>query len=459
MARLAFYTQTYNSEKYVAKAIESVLNQTFTDFVYYIVDDASSDGTVDIIKEYAKKDNRIIAYFSPENKRVLLYNEFLGKITQSDTEFLCWLDNDDWYEPEFAKKMILAMDEFTADLAICATVHLDENTMSIISRSLDMTKLIKREEYGEYFGRIYNFLRPVWGKVYRLSIIKNNKIRLKTDLAIGADTAFVLDYMRYATSVYFDGEVLHNYLTRSRSGSRTFRPVILESSFMLQKFTTSWIRDMNADTLQNREFLSAVFLNSTGYSIKVLMLSDLSIAEKAAHFCDIYTKSEVSEEFLLLSKSQQTGLREWYQEHRVWLWEMVSPLLSGDRPKKIVQMLIDQDAVMSEVKNNHELIKKPQVVNLMLLRDYSAVSAAIHTEIMSEIDKDADLALALMDLCQYVAAYEEDAGLFVFSKKAMLEVFLNREDKENFDMLADELDEMIPDDIDVAKMRRLWEGD
>ena len=54
MARLAFYTQTYNAEKYVAKAIESVLNQTYTDFVYYIVDDASSDGTVDIIKGYGE---------------------------------------------------------------------------------------------------------------------------------------------------------------------------------------------------------------------------------------------------------------------------------------------------------------------------------------------------------------------------------------------------------------------
>jgi len=359
MARLAFYTQTYNAEKYIAKAVESVLAQTFTDFVYYIVDDASSDATVDIIKKYAENDSRIIAYYSPVNRITELYNEYLEKIIKSDAEFVCWLDNDDWYKPRFAEKMISAMDGCATDLAICATEYIDEDTMNTVSRSLDMTKLIKRDEYGEYFGRIHNFFRPVWGKIYRLSVFRNNHIRFMIDLAVGADTAFVLDYIRYANSIYIDGEVLHNYLIRSRSISRTFLPSMLESSFSLQKLTINWLRDMDAATLQNREFLAAVFLNSTGYSIKILMSSDLPIAEKAAHFCDSYTKSEVAEELLLLRDSVHPTVREWYDEHRVWLWEMVSPLLPGDRPNKIAQMLIDQDAVMSNIRYSHELIKKP----------------------------------------------------------------------------------------------------
>jgi hypothetical protein len=94
----------------------------------------------------------------------------------------------------------------------------------------------------------------------------------------------------------------------------------------------------------------------------------------------------------------------------------------------------------------------------MLMSDYSAVSAVIQAEIMSVIDEDSGLAFTLMDLCQYVAAYIEDAGLFIFAKKAMLEFYLNNNDKENFLALADELDEMLPDDIDVTKMRSLWDG-
>jgi len=49
----------YNAEKYVAEAIESILNQTFKDFEFIIIEDGSKDKTFDIVKKYAEKDHRI----------------------------------------------------------------------------------------------------------------------------------------------------------------------------------------------------------------------------------------------------------------------------------------------------------------------------------------------------------------------------------------------------------------
>jgi glycosyltransferase involved in cell wall biosynthesis len=51
----------YNCEKYLPEAIESILNQSFTDFEFIIVDDCSTDGSWEIIQEYAAKDTRIVA--------------------------------------------------------------------------------------------------------------------------------------------------------------------------------------------------------------------------------------------------------------------------------------------------------------------------------------------------------------------------------------------------------------
>ncbi len=106
MPRIAFYTQTFNSSKYIRKAIESVLNQTFTDFVYYITDDVSTDNTCDIVREYAQKDKRIIFTVAEENFMMQTTNISLKMIYESDCEFLCTLDADDWYDSDFAEKMI-----------------------------------------------------------------------------------------------------------------------------------------------------------------------------------------------------------------------------------------------------------------------------------------------------------------------------------------------------------------
>jgi glycosyltransferase involved in cell wall biosynthesis len=57
----------YNCERYIAESIESILDQSFTDFEFIIIDDASTDGSWEIIQKYAVKDARIISIRNDEN--------------------------------------------------------------------------------------------------------------------------------------------------------------------------------------------------------------------------------------------------------------------------------------------------------------------------------------------------------------------------------------------------------
>lgn len=83
----------YNCEKYISKAIESILNQTFTDFEFIIIDDGSTDNSWSIIQEYAKKDNRIIAIKNDENLKIC---KTLNKwIELSRWEYIARMDSDD----------------------------------------------------------------------------------------------------------------------------------------------------------------------------------------------------------------------------------------------------------------------------------------------------------------------------------------------------------------------------
>lgn len=94
----------YNREKYVVEAIESILNQTYTNFEFIIIDDCSTDNTFEIVKEYAKKDNRILAL---KNDKNYCYVHSLNKgIEIAKGKYIARMDDDDISLPERFEKQV-----------------------------------------------------------------------------------------------------------------------------------------------------------------------------------------------------------------------------------------------------------------------------------------------------------------------------------------------------------------
>lgn len=100
---------SYNHEKYISSAIESVLNQTFTDFNLIIIDDASKDGSQSIIKDYQKIDSRIILVIHDENKGIAkTFNEGIEK---ADGKFIAFIASDDLWVKDKLKKQLNILEE------------------------------------------------------------------------------------------------------------------------------------------------------------------------------------------------------------------------------------------------------------------------------------------------------------------------------------------------------------
>lgn len=114
--KLTVIMPVYNVEHYVSRAIESVLNQTFSDFDLIIVDDGSKDNSLNICKEYALNDSRVRVY-SQANAGVSTARNFaLDQIIT--TEFVTFIDSDDWIEKDLYEQSIESMDKFHLDLCI-----------------------------------------------------------------------------------------------------------------------------------------------------------------------------------------------------------------------------------------------------------------------------------------------------------------------------------------------------
>lgn len=100
--KVSILMPAYNAEKYIEEAIESILNQTFTDFEFIIIDDCSTDKTWEIIQKYSKKDKRIVAIKNEENLKL---SATLNKgIDICKGEYIARMDSDDWSYPDRLQK-------------------------------------------------------------------------------------------------------------------------------------------------------------------------------------------------------------------------------------------------------------------------------------------------------------------------------------------------------------------
>ena len=97
-------TPMYNSEKTISRTIESVINQSYNKWEMIIVDDGSSDKSADVVKEYCKRESRIL-FFQNEEKKGVSYARNRA-INMSRGQYIAFLDSDDWWKAEKIEKQI-----------------------------------------------------------------------------------------------------------------------------------------------------------------------------------------------------------------------------------------------------------------------------------------------------------------------------------------------------------------
>lgn len=126
MKKVSIIIPVFNTEKYIAKAVESIINQTYSNIELIIVDDASTDSTYQICENYAQRDNRIRLYKNNSNLGMMAnWNKALDYVTG---EYWGKLDADDWWDITFVEKCVSILDVQHETGMVCGRyVIVDEN--------------------------------------------------------------------------------------------------------------------------------------------------------------------------------------------------------------------------------------------------------------------------------------------------------------------------------------------
>ena len=102
--KISIITASYNYEQYIKETIESVLAQTYQDWEMIIIDDGSSDNSVDVIKSYCSKDSRIKLFTHENNINKDLKETILLGLEKAEGDWIVFLESDDSITPDYLEK-------------------------------------------------------------------------------------------------------------------------------------------------------------------------------------------------------------------------------------------------------------------------------------------------------------------------------------------------------------------
>lgn len=175
MANLTVIVPIYNREKYLKKCIESILNQTYTDFELLLIDDGSTDNSLEICNHYKALDERVRVITKPNTGLADVRN--IG-VENTNTEFLAYVDSDDYIHPEMYETLMKKQQEENADIVMCDYMKVDENGNQLINPNIPDLKcevLSKKEALGKLFTTDSGKIVICCNKIYRKSLFHNVK--------------------------------------------------------------------------------------------------------------------------------------------------------------------------------------------------------------------------------------------------------------------------------------------
>lgn len=206
----------YNVEEYLIKCLNSIVNQDFTKYEVILVNDGSTDSSIDIAMKFCDKYD----FFKLINKK----NGGLGTARNTAIEhingkFVVFIDSDDYISSDYISKLYSNITNNNADMAICTHEKIIEsnNKNEIINLDIDCSKVYSNIETLKLL-----FLRKIkcyaWDKIYKTSLFKDNNIRYLEN-RFYEDIVTTVKLITNCTKVSFINEPLYKY--RIREGNIT----------------------------------------------------------------------------------------------------------------------------------------------------------------------------------------------------------------------------------------------
>ena len=255
MPKISVIIPVYNGEKYIQRCIDSVFNQTYSNVEIIVVNDGSTDNTENILKKYSN-----IVLVNKKNEGVSKARNTGFSLATGDYVYFC--DADDYLEKDafeilvkkYAESDLLRFGHYVVNGEKKKEKKNTDDVLALVDLTFDSKKLLEYLVSNKTEGHLWNYL-------FKLSVIKDNKILFDEELFYQEDVMFLLEYCLKIKNVKVISNPYYNYCVNENSVTKNIESSIrnLSSIANLRYKILKLLKDsnnMNLSSLLEQRFLN-----------------------------------------------------------------------------------------------------------------------------------------------------------------------------------------------------------
>lgn len=205
-ARVSLIIPAYNAEDYIVRSMDTALAQTFSDLEIIVVDDESTDHTLNILDWYAERYLNVRIIHQKNAGPAVARN--MG-IKAAEGEYIGFLDSDDMICPNMVSSLYHSAKANDCDIAITSVHKIeDDGYKKIMVYQLEEDTAIAVEDFFWIYFHTDISMVAVWNKLYRASLVKE---RLLPKLILGEDGAWTPYILSYAENICYRNDLSYEY--------------------------------------------------------------------------------------------------------------------------------------------------------------------------------------------------------------------------------------------------------
>lgn len=262
MKLVSIIIPVYNSEKYIDRCINSIVNQTYKDIEIILIDDGSSDRSIDIINNYVNKDNRIKVYTQKNAGPSSARNYGLDVSTG---DYVMFVDADDYIDKTMVEEMINRI-IFSNTIVFCNNKEVYINRIEERKLFNDFNESINKDIVIEEIANGKAGL--VCCKLFNKDIVDKYNIKFETDVTMCEDQIFFLNVVKYCDRFIHIQKSLYYYdRCNEVSISQKYQKNAINNQIKVLKHIESFLKQSNIDKDKVEKIIKNRFMDSIIYCI------------------------------------------------------------------------------------------------------------------------------------------------------------------------------------------------